>query len=123
MMQLILSSVAQTRSEKSMKGVATISIIENTGRCPRCQAFITSEQLDSHACHIPIRRAADTIWLDSMTDGYIDMNGDFVVTAKGLDGTLYGFVICKHNPPHSIESRWLNGNQSKRPPDKLPMYL
>jgi len=101
-----------------------ISTIENTGRCPRCQAFVTSEQLSSHGCRITIKHAR-TIWLDWIDDGFTDENDDFVRNAKGLDGTLYGLILCKHNPPHSIESRWLNGRDNARgpPPDKLPVYI
>jgi len=103
-------------------GVTQISI-ENTGRCPRCRTFITSEQMTSHNCSIPIKHGA-TIWLDWMADGFTDENDDYVRMATGLDGTLFELVTCKHNPPHSLESQWLTGNadSSKRPPDKLPVY-
>jgi hypothetical protein len=93
--------------------VRQISSPENTGRCPRCHVFVIAEQLASHKCKIPTTDAK-TIWLDWITDGYTDENNDFVRTAKSLDGTLYGLILCKHNPPHSLESRWLTGNRQSR---------
>jgi hypothetical protein len=40
-----------------------------------------------------------------MADGFTDENGDYVRMATGLNGTSYEIIRCKHNPPHSLESR------------------
>jgi hypothetical protein len=97
-----------------MRKVVTASVsLENTGRCPRCNSFVIAEQRASHKCSIAIRNAK-TIWLDWISDGYTDQNDDFVRNAVGVDGTLYGLVLCKHNPPHSLESRWLTGKDESR---------
>jgi len=79
---------------------------KNTGKCPRCHSFIIAEQLTSHKCCIPITDAK-TIWFDWISDGYTDKNNDHVRNAQGLNGTLYGLIVCKHNPPHNLEKRWL----------------
>ena len=101
-----------------------MSSVENTGKCPRCRSFIIAEQSTSHVCRIRTK-GAETIWLDWVADGFEDDNGDFVRMAKGLNGVLYGLVVCKHNPPHNLESQWLNGqdNERKPPPDKATVYL
>jgi hypothetical protein len=80
--------------------------LENTKTCPRCHRFIIAEQQNSHNCEIPTR-GAKTIWFDWVSDGFTDRNDDYYRNAKGLDGTLYGLIVCKHNPPHSLEKRWL----------------
>lgn len=111
--------------EKPKKEVnPRMSNVENIGRCSRCRTFLTSEQVGSHNCHIAIKGTAE-IYLDWIADGFTDENGDHVRMATSIDGTLYSLILCKHNPPHSLESRWLTGkdDESKRPPDKLPVYL
>jgi len=111
--------------EMFKKVVNHMSSLENTGRCSRCHKFVIAEELASHACHIPTN-GARTIWLDWFSgDGFTDENGDYVRMAKSIKGTLYSFILCKHNPPHSLESQWLNGrdNTRKPPPDKLAVYL
>jgi hypothetical protein len=87
------------------KVVIQLSSVENAGRCPRCGTFITSEQVASHDCHIPIK-SANTIFLDWMGDGFTDENGDYVRMAQGLNGTLYSMILCKHNPPHSTKRKF-----------------
>ena len=79
-----------------------MSSVENAGRCPRCQTFVIAEQLASHKCNIPIK-GAEAIFLDWIADGFTDENDDYVRMAKGLNGTLYELVLCKHNPPHSAK--------------------
>lgn len=91
-----------------------MSIVENAGNCPRCGVFVIAEQSGLHVCNIPTK-GAETILLDWIGDGFTHENGDYIRMAKGLNGILYRFILCKHNPPHSTNC--------KRPPDKLPVYL
>ena len=95
--------------------VSRMSDVENVGRCPRCRAFLTSEQVGTHKCHIPIRGTAE-IYLDWIADGFIDENEDFVRMATSIKGILYSVILCKHNPPHSLESRLLT--HVKSPEDR-----
>jgi hypothetical protein len=101
------------------KVVIQLSSVENAGRCPRCGTFITSEQVTPHNCRIPIK-SASTIFLDWVSDGFTDENGDYVRNAQGLNGTLYSLVLCNHNPPHSTKLKFTDNDE--RPPDKLPVY-
>jgi len=89
-----------------------MSILENAGRCPRCHAFVIAEQLATHTCRIPTKGAKRIFldWLD--TDSFLNQNGDSVRMAKGLNGTLYSLVVCKHNPPHRASDDNLQGNRS-----------
>jgi hypothetical protein len=84
--------------------VTDLVSIENAGECPRCHNFVIAEEFATHACRIRVR-GSGTIWLDWIGDGFEDDNGDFVRMAKGLEGKLYSIILCKHNPPHSLESR------------------
>jgi hypothetical protein len=104
--------------------VIIVSNAENLGKCPRCHMTVIAEELTSHTCHIPTRNA-ETIYLDWLDEEFVNADDDRVRMAKGLNGTLYRIILCKHNPPHSFRSRWLTGkdDESKRPPDKLPVYL
>ena len=51
-----------------------------------------------------------------MADGFTNENNDYVTGATSLDGTAYELIVCKHNPPHSIESRLVTA--IKRPADE-----
>lgn len=55
---------------------------------------MTSEQVDSHKCHIPIKHAAE-IYFDWIADGYTDDNKDYVRMATSVNGTLYALVLCE----------------------------
>ena len=66
-----------------------------------------AEELRSHKCEIQTM-GAKTIWLDWISDGFTDKNNDYVRNAKGLDGVLYGLIVCKHNPPHNTQKRWFD---------------
>ena len=96
-----------------------LSSVENAGRCPRCRTFITSEQVESHHCVIPVKNE-NTIFLDWMGDGFTDENDDYIRMAQGLNGTLYSLILCRHNPPHSTKRIFTS--DEKPPPDKLPVY-
>jgi hypothetical protein len=88
------------------KGVIRLSSLENAGRCPRCRRFVIAEELTSHTCHIAISRA-ETIWFDWFSDdGFTDESSDYIRMAKGLDGTLYSLILCKHNPPCSAKRKF-----------------
>lgn len=95
----------------------------NVGRCTVCGKFLIGEQGESHKCEIEIKEVKD-VYFQWMTDGITHKNGDLERTGLAFDGTLYGLYLCKHNPPHSLESRWLTGNdgQCKRPPDNATVY-
>jgi hypothetical protein len=80
----------------------------NVGRCGRCGAFLIGEQSKSHTCDVGIKDVVD-IYLDWMTDGVTNENGDLERTALANDGTLYGLILCKHKPSHAAESRWVTG--------------
>jgi hypothetical protein len=79
--------------------------MSNVGRCPRCNAFLVAEQQAAHVCDfrdVPIRSYREVV-LDHMTDCGTDKRGDGVKLGWGIDGTLYRFLICRHNPPHSAK--------------------
>jgi hypothetical protein len=80
----------------------------NVGKCHRCGAFLIGEQSESHTCKVGIKKVVD-VYLEWITDGTTNDNGDLEKTALATDGTLYGFILCKHNPSHASESRWLTG--------------
>ena len=84
----------------------------NVGRCEICGSFLIGEQSKSHKCEIRVKKVKD-ICLRWVTDGVTNKNGDLERTALAFDGTLYGLILCKHNPPHSC---------LKRPPEELPVY-
>jgi hypothetical protein len=89
---------------------------ENFGRCPRCRQFIVAEQRKTHKCDfedMPFEKCEEIV-LDELIDSGQEKNGDHVYLGWGLDTVAYRLLVCKHNPPHGI---------SKRPRDKLPVYL
>jgi hypothetical protein len=61
----------------------------NVGRCGRCGEFLLGEQSTTHNCRVRIKKVVD-IYLDWITDGTTNQNGDLERTALGLDNTLYG---------------------------------
>jgi hypothetical protein len=87
----------------------------NVERCSRCHQIIIAEQLSSHHCLIPTT-GAETILLDWLDEDFTDENNDQVRLGKGLDGTLYSFVLCKHNPPHTNQSRGPLTPRGQKPP-------
>ncbi len=76
----------------------------NVGRCGVCGSFLIGEQSQSHNCEIRVKKVKD-IYFQWITDGITNKNGDLERTGLAFDGTLYGLVLCKHSPPHSLESR------------------
>jgi hypothetical protein len=89
----------------------------NIGRCPRCHKFLVAEEVYSHSCEIEFKGVKE-ILVDHCYSTGKDGNLDTVFIAKGLDGFLYRLVVCKHNPPHATKPNL----DSRRPPDKLPVY-
>jgi hypothetical protein len=87
----------------------------NVGKCPRCHRVLIAEQVSSHYCCIPTS-GAKTIFLDWLDEDFTDENDDQVRLGKGLDGTLYSFVLCKHNPPHSNQNRAPLTARGQKPP-------
>ncbi len=68
--------------------------------CERCRQSFIDEELDGHDCS-PITIALQEIGIDRMYGFTTNKNGDKVHLAKGLNGIIYRFVECRHNPPHT----------------------
>jgi len=60
-----------------------------------CGKFLIGEQGASHSCKVGIKEVVD-IYLDWITDGVINENGDLERTVLALDCTLYGLFLCMH---------------------------
>ena len=71
----------------------------NTKTCGRCHKTTISEEFDNHDCFIATWKVQE-IGITQWFKGQQDENGDQVLIAHGLNGILYRFVECAHNPPH-----------------------
>ena len=71
----------------------------NIIRCDRCGKQLLSEEFANHDCTI-VTYTVQEIGIDDWFEGKLDENGDKVLIAHGLNGILYRFVQCFHNPPH-----------------------
>ncbi len=77
--------------------------------------MLISEEYEEHYCH-PNFKDIQTIVIDYYFESpNLDKNGDRVIIGKGLDGVLYHWVHCKHNPPHQPTL-----NTKKTDTDNLP---
>jgi hypothetical protein len=97
---------------------------QNVSRCPRCKKALIQEQLATHKCSVEYRlRGYQEVFVDHVTDMGKNVDCDHVLSAWGLDGTLYKLVICKHRPPHSLKSRLVTAikrpDNETEPPQKF----
>jgi hypothetical protein len=95
--------------------------MQNVGRCPRCHRFMIAEESGTHVCDfddLPIV-GCEEIVLDRLSDSGTEKNGDHVYLAWAKNNMLYRLLVCKHNPPHSAERKFTDGDT---PPDKLAVY-
>jgi hypothetical protein len=99
-----------------LKQTLEVTPSENFGRCPRCGQFLVAEQKKAHKCNFADRpiEGCEEIVLDRLSDAGEDKNGDHLHLAWGVDNMLYRLLVCKHNPPHGINT--------KRPPDNATVY-
>lgn len=73
--------------------------MENLVKCPKCGQDLISEEFNAHHCKTPylgIIELGVSFWYE----GKLDKNGDKVIIAKGMDGLIYRWIHCTHNPPH-----------------------
>lgn len=71
----------------------------NIKKCERCLKTLLSEEFENHDCTIMTHNTQE-IGISYWFEAKPDENGDQVLIAQGLNGILYRFVKCIHNPPH-----------------------
>jgi len=72
------------------------------------------EEVADHVCNIAPERWVEEIFVDHINEAVENADGDKVVVAKGLNGVYYRLITCKHDPSHSLKSRWLTGKDGSR---------
>ena len=72
--------------------------MSNIIKCRRCRKTFIIEEYDNHVC-TPILTDVKEIMIDYYFKARSN-NNDIVIMVKGLDGTLYRMVECRHNFTH-----------------------
>lgn len=68
--------------------------------CQRCKQNFIDEEYEKHVC-TSITTKLQEIGLDYMLEPQKNEDFDDVYIGKGLNGILYRFVVCEHNPIHT----------------------
>ncbi len=67
----------------------------NLVKCSNCKRIIIAELFDSHECDLPIKHVKHIEAAYTYSGSYKDKK---IIVGRGLDGTLYSFIVKKKIP-------------------------
>lgn len=86
-------------------------------KCSHCKRILSIEDFDKHQCDLPIndvKRIPVAYFQDD------SVNGEKIMTGRGIDGILYSFVVVPRKAIPFIVNHLTTVNMNPKKDDKLP---
>ena len=100
-------------SPRTMSATNDLPIV----KCSHCRQIVSAKEFESHECNLPltdVKRIPVVYFQDD------SINGERIMTGRGVDGVLYSFVVVPRTPISYMRGLSDDSYHEPKTDDKLP---